>query len=213
MGKYYAVKVGLVPGIYNTWEECKVNVHQCPNAKYKSFKTLKETKAYMDGEPIKRTPVEHRETQIISSKNKPLDDTEIVAYVDGSYNPKTNQYAYAAIIILEDGKLIKLADIGKDKDAVSMRNVAGEILASEQAMLFALNNGYKNIKIYHDYTGIAAWCDGSWQASKSYTQGYRDRYREISKKVNITFQKVKGHSGDVYNDMADELAKSMIFES
>ncbi|MFR1027971.1 MAG: hypothetical protein ACLSD6_01320 [Clostridium sp.] len=27
----------------------------------------------------------------------------------------------------------------------------------------------------------------------------------------IHFQKVKGHSGDEYNDLADELAKSVIF--
>ena len=25
--KYYAVRVGKVPGIYQTWDECKKNVH------------------------------------------------------------------------------------------------------------------------------------------------------------------------------------------
>ena len=25
--KYYAVKNGKVPGIYNTWDECKENIH------------------------------------------------------------------------------------------------------------------------------------------------------------------------------------------
>lgn len=31
--KYYAVRVGKVPGIYQTWDECKKNVHgfQLPN--------------------------------------------------------------------------------------------------------------------------------------------------------------------------------------
>ena len=28
--KYYAVRVGKVPGIYQTWDECKKNVHGFP---------------------------------------------------------------------------------------------------------------------------------------------------------------------------------------
>ena len=33
-------------------------------------------------------------------------------------------------------------------------------------------------------------------------------YEQAKKKVNITFEKVKGHSGDKYNDLADSLAKA-----
>ena len=33
--KYYAVRVGKVPGIYQTWDECKKNVHGFPAAEYK----------------------------------------------------------------------------------------------------------------------------------------------------------------------------------
>ena len=32
-------------------------------------------------------------------------------------------------------------------------------------------------------------------------------YNKIKAKVNVQFEKVKGHSGDKYNDMADMLAK------
>ena len=38
--KYYAVRVGKVPGIYQTWDECKKNVHGFPAAEYKSFPSV-----------------------------------------------------------------------------------------------------------------------------------------------------------------------------
>ena len=39
--KYYAVKKGRHPGIYKTWAECQKEVNGYPNAKFKSFLTLK----------------------------------------------------------------------------------------------------------------------------------------------------------------------------
>ncbi len=40
--KYYVVWVGHTPGIYNTWEECKKNIHKFKGAKYKSFFSKEE---------------------------------------------------------------------------------------------------------------------------------------------------------------------------
>ena len=40
---------------------------------------------------------------------------------------------------------------------------------------------------------------------------YKEFYDKISKEVKISFVKVKGHSNDVYNDLADNLAKKAIF--
>ena len=45
--KFYAVKVGKIPGIYNTWDDCKVQVEGFPGATYKSFKTAAEAADYM----------------------------------------------------------------------------------------------------------------------------------------------------------------------
>ena len=35
--KFYAVRCGLIPGIYNTWDECSKNVSGYSGAEYKSF--------------------------------------------------------------------------------------------------------------------------------------------------------------------------------
>ena len=40
--KFYAVRVGAVPGIYGTWGECRAQVHGFAGAQYKSFPTLAE---------------------------------------------------------------------------------------------------------------------------------------------------------------------------
>jgi ribonuclease HI len=40
--QYYAVARGRTPGIYFTWEDCKAQVHQFPNSRYKKFATAGE---------------------------------------------------------------------------------------------------------------------------------------------------------------------------
>jgi viroplasmin and RNaseH domain-containing protein len=46
--KYYAVRRGRVCNvIYNTWAECKAQVHQFPGAEYKSFRTYVEAQGYL----------------------------------------------------------------------------------------------------------------------------------------------------------------------
>ena len=82
-----------------------------------------------------------------------------------------------------------------------------EILGATYAMKYAYDHDIKNLVIYHDYEGIAKWCLGEWKTNKLETQTYKNKYQEYSKKVNISFVKVKGHSGDKYNDLADALAK------
>ena len=51
--KYYAVKKGVVPGIYTQWEQCKSMVNGYPGAEYKSFATIEEADEYMN--PMKKT--------------------------------------------------------------------------------------------------------------------------------------------------------------
>ena len=45
--KYYAVRKGFKPGIYENWEECHTHVDGFSNAEFKGFKTLADAKNYM----------------------------------------------------------------------------------------------------------------------------------------------------------------------
>ena len=44
---FYAVRRGVVPGIYKTWKECEAQVKGFPCNEYRGFRTLAEAKAYM----------------------------------------------------------------------------------------------------------------------------------------------------------------------
>jgi ribonuclease HI len=94
-----------------------------------------------------------------------------------------------------------------------MRNVSGEIYGSMAAMKWCLDNGVTDVVIYYDYEGIAKWALHEWKANKKGTQAYAAYYDSIKSKLNVEFRKVKGHSGDKYNDMVDGLAKGALFYS
>ena len=44
--KFYVVWVGKTPGIYETWEECKLNISKFKGAKYKSFLSREEAEHF-----------------------------------------------------------------------------------------------------------------------------------------------------------------------
>ena len=130
-------------------------------------------------------------------------------YVDGSYHAATKEFSYGMVVLI-DGREEKFSQKMTDPELAQMRNVAGEIKGSEAAMQYALDHEIPSIIIYHDYQGIASWCNGDWKANKAGTIAYRDFYQKTKQKVNIEFRKVKGHSNDKYNDMVDELAKEAL---
>ena len=223
MAKFYAVRKGRTPGIYINWEDCKKNTEGYPAAEFKSFKTAQEAAEYLGyaekskstaGKSVSEKKAEDRKREEIKSHSadnsaygfEDMVKDSLVAYVDGSYNIATKEYGYGAVLISGEGE-IYLSDKGTDEELAAMRNVAGEIKGAEAAMRYALENGYRDITIYHDYEGIAKWCQGLWKTNKEGTKEYKRIYDEISTHLHIEFVKVKGHSGDIYNDMADELAK------
>lgn len=205
--KYYAVRVGKTPGVYLTWEACKEQVDGYAGALHKSFSSMEEAKQYVDGKDGLPVP-----DQDLSQDQVVLPEPgAAVAYVDGSYNAETKDYSCGVVLLAGDEE-IRIAQKGENPDLASMRNVAGEILGAEVAMKKALELGIKKLSIYHDYQGIASWCFGEWKTNREGTKAYKEYYESIRNEIEIQFVKVKGHSGDKYNDLADELAKSVIFE-
>lgn len=191
MAKFYAVKNGRKPGIYYTWDECKAQVEKFKGAIYKSFSTIEEAKVFIKDEKIEF-------------------NDGLIAYVDGSYNIKTKEYGFGCVII-EGQKVIKeMYGKGNDEKYVTMRNVAGEILGSICAMEYAKNNGYQELCIYFDYEGIEKWANGMWKANKVGTQEYQNKVKQYRNDLKIAFVKVLAHSGDFYNERADELAKKAV---
>ncbi len=193
--KYYAVRVGKTTGIFTSWDECKANVHGYPCAEFKSFTTLPEAKAFMSG----------KETDVTVT----MREGAATAYVDGSYNAETTEFSYGAVIFVGD-EVYEMNKAFSDPDLALMRNVAGEIKGAEAAMTFCIDRGISKLDIYYDYQGIEKWCTGDWKTNKAGTISYKNYYDSIKTKLDVRFVKVKGHSGDKYNDRADELAKAAL---
>ena len=217
--KYYVVAVGKIPGIYFSWDDCKAQVDQFPGAVYKSFKTIREAESFYEEKTGKSAlPISGEEKQLsfedVLSADKnpdlPVSTNEcLVAYVDGSYEHSIGKYAYGCVMVLPDGP-VELNGADNDEDYVSMRNVAGEILGSEKAILWAVEHGYSEVIIYYDYEGIEKWANDIWKANKPGTIRYKQFVAEQRKKIKISFCKVTAHTGDTYNEMADKLAKDAL---
>ena len=194
INKFYAVKKGLKPGIYKTWNECKIQVYKFPGAIYKSFKTLSEAEEFME----------------IKSKKDNIIKSEAFAYIDGSFNKFKKIYGYGGFINYKGEKYI-IQGKGDDPNLVEMRNVAGEIIASQEIIKKAIELGIKNLDIYYDYEGIERWAKGEWNRNKPGTINYYEFFQKIKSEIKINFCKVKGHSGEKGNDEADKLAKEACF--
>lgn len=54
------------------------------------------------------------------------------------------------------------------------------------------------------------WATNKWSANNEMTQMYKDKMEKYRKEIKITFNKIKSHSNDKYNDIADLLAKKAI---
>lgn len=196
MAKFYAVRNGRQIGIYDTWEECREQVDGFSGADYKSFASYEDAVSFIGGQ--------------ISLFDEPLStDNTAVAYVDGSYNIETQAFSFG-VVLFHDGKEHTFSQAFSDPELASMRNVAGEIMGAQRAMRYCLDNNIGALELYYDYEGIEKWCTGEWKTNKEGTMAYKRFYDEASKSVNVTFNKVKGHSGDKYNDMADRLAKDAL---
>ncbi|MDK2786695.1 MAG: ribonuclease H-related protein, partial [Thermotoga sp.] len=110
--KYYAVRKGRVPGIYESWEEAEKQVKGFPGAEYKSFEKIEYAKAYLEGKDECTCPK--------------LDEETMIAYVDGSYEVVCG----SGVVLCYRGKKEEYyfwTDIDEFKDS---RNIAGEIMAA-----------------------------------------------------------------------------------
>jgi ribonuclease HI len=123
------------------------------------------------------------------------------AYVDGSYID--HSVGYGAVVLKKDEIVEKLSghvDGGKE-----FRQVTGELRAVLEVIKYCENNQIETIKVFYDYTGIREWAVDARKANNELTRSYKKEVQATD--VKIIWNKVDAHTGDYYNDMADELAK------
>ena len=115
---FYAVKRGMCPGIYSSWDECRAQVDGFPGAEFKGFATKEEACDYLG--------ISYEESYEVKS-----DCLEI--YVDGSYDAVTNTFSYG-MVVLKEGYEYTFSEKIEDEEMAKMHNVAGEIKGAEAAL-------------------------------------------------------------------------------
>ena len=210
---FYAVRVGKTPGIYQTWNQAEEQVKGFSGAEYKSFSTEEEAIRYMSREETKENENLSDESTVINERIeqeiKNLQDGEVIAFVDGSHSLDADgkeKYSFGVLLITNESE-DSLYKAFVDKAYMESRNIAGEIEGVKQAILWAIDSNKQRIKIFYDYEGIEKWATKEWKSKVKVSQEYSKFFDEKSKLINIEFEHVKAHSGIVYNEKADELAK------
>lgn len=200
--KVYAVKKGHQTGIFDNWDECQAATkgYSCPE--FKSFTTREEAEAYLDERDVWVEKVE--------SDNK---DGYLVAFTDGSFDKNLKRYSYGVKFIKPDRTEADICGYGNNPKYIDSNNIIGEVLGVINALDWAISNRYEKIKIYHDYEGLSKWISGEWNANSDvaemYTYLFKSRFKDC---LEIKFEKVPGHSNVIYNEMADQLAKSALVD-
>lgn len=206
--KVYAIKEGydnkkeikVKNIIVDTWAECLTYVKGVKGAKYKSFEDIKEAKKYLEegSKLLKKGEDEY-----------PTDCLQI--YVDGSYNSFTEKYAYA-FVALRDNVIEHIQSEGKNYEINSnIRQIAGELEGTLKGLEYAISKNEKKVVIFHDYEGIAHHATGLWERKEESSKAYYDKMQEIFKSgIEVIFVKVDSHTGDLYNELADEKCKEKL---
>lgn len=139
MSNLYAVKKGIVEGIYNSWEECRAQIDNFSGAQYKKFKTREEAEAYMKAEE----PIVPSLVKSLSDKDEHLSPEQQYAF--DKYTMGQN------IFITGPGGTGKSFLIKKIKSDLESKNQAHAVCALTGCAAVLLNCCAKTI---HSWAGI-----------------------------------------------------------
>ena len=196
MSKVYAVRKGIRPGVYLTWDEAKCQVHQFKGAEYKSFKTRLEADNYLnnvDNQKIKDIVIDKQQNNIVNN------NYNLTIYTDGSYRSKKGGYG---IIFIKPNKIKTF--YGRVTYEPCTNNIA-ELYAIKQA-LELVEDKTQTILIKSDSMYAINSIQGKCKATVNI-----DLINEciilLKQFDNITFERVYSHEGEYYNEIVDQLAK------
>lgn len=206
--KVYAIKEGfnfetnekVEDLIVDTWDECLKYVKGVKKAKYKSFSDISSAREYLkEGSKLLKK----------SEGNYPEDCLHI--YVDGSYNISTEMYAYGFVAV-RNGVVEQIkSGSSKSASAKNIRQIAGELEGAVKGVEYALKKGEKKVVIFHDYEGISHHVTGLWERKDESSIQYYNKMNElINSGIEVIFVKVDSHTGDLFNELVDEICKEAI---
>ncbi len=169
--KYYVVWSGNQPGVYDTWEDCKAQVHGVKGAVYKSFKTKDEADSAFSDDAShyvfrKTSTKEHhssghkipegvasyaaqgkRDEPINAEYDKP---GGLTWAVDAACSGNPGKMEYQGVLVPEGKQIFHFGP-------VHGTNNIGEFLAIVHALALAHQQGITHLRIYSDSRNAMGW--------------------------------------------------------
>lgn len=166
--RYYVVWNGVNPGIYSSWDECRLQIKGFKGAAYKGFATLEEAeRAYSEAPSFGRTG----STKHPSPRQIPETLADAVA-VDASCLGNPGKMEYRGVWVA-DGSTIFSA--GPFEDGT---NNIGEFLAIVHALAWMEQNGVR-FTICSDSRNAILWIKQKKCKTKLERTGHNDKVFEL----------------------------------
>ena len=149
MGKkrYYVVWNGLVPGIYNTWDECQTQIKGVKQALYKSFATRDEAERAYNGSPYQYIFAEKKENKAVAEIPSFVHRNALA--VDAACSGNPGQMEYRGVYLATGEEIFHFGPI------MGTNNI-GEFLAIVHALAL-LKKQQSRIPIYSDSRNALLW--------------------------------------------------------
>ena len=183
--KFYAVKSGYKTGIFDNWDDAKVNVSGFSGAKYKSFKTIEEAELFMkdDISEIKKE---------VKNDDIELKSNELNIFTDGTIRYESDNSSivgvgYGFVAVINDRVVYEKSGHSDRNDVNNKyRNVYGVINGVIEAIKYAEENGYSKVNLYIDYEGLILWVEDyngrtKWKSKNDMTKSYKEERIFITK--------------------------------
>ena len=193
MSKFYAVRIGRIPGIYLTWDECQLQTNKFPGSQFKSFPSRAEAEQFIAGVAAKPALVE--------ANLKPY-----LLRFDGGAVPNPGKAGCGAVLYqLQEGKYVEVAVemVHFDHATNNFAEYNGLILGLQLVLAQQVND----LQVEGDSMLVISQMNGDWRVDHQNIIPLHARAKQLAAQIkNIQFR----HIPRAQNSRADQLANQAI---
>jgi ribonuclease HI len=210
--QYYAVRKGYEPGIYRTWDDCKVQVQGFAGALYKGFATREEAEAFLNGTSAPAAKKASLPGE--SAPDAPIPPGTVVIYADGACSGNPGPGGYGTVVLF--GTTRKELSGGFRKTTNNRMEILGVIAGLETLAERSVVTIYSDSKYVVDAitkSWAVKWRSNGWKRkvdngewADALNADLWARMLDLCDFHKVTFQWVRGHSGNKENERCDVLA-------
>ena len=154
--KYYVVWEGLAPGIYDTWEECRLQVENVKGAKYKSFDSKEAAVRAFRGKPEDHLGILNRVAQAMHQVNTVAEASSRSPYivdsiaVDAACSGNPGDMEYRGVYVPTRQEIFRIGPFPEGTNNI------GEFLAIAHGLAL-LKKKNSSLPIYSDSANALLW--------------------------------------------------------